>query len=94
MCLDCCAFDAESGRTENGHRVDNDNNHDEDEINTTGFHGPTLPVTCGSVSGILHRSRFATGLFLTDDCLMTGIVECIYVTLDHRTSNLDLFLLS
>lgn len=35
------------------------------------FQGPTLPVTCGSVSGILHKSRFATGLFhiliLTDD---------------------------
>lgn len=27
------------------------------------FQSPTLPVTCGSVSGILHTSRFATGLF-------------------------------
>ncbi|KAA0705984.1 Nuclear body protein SP140-like protein [Triplophysa tibetana] len=52
---------SESGRRENGHCEDNDNNHDEDEINMTVFHGHTLPVTCGSVSGILHRSRFATG---------------------------------
>lgn len=92
-----CAFVAESERRDNGHHEDN--NNDEDEMHMfeglnliipvtceSVFQGPTLPVTCGSVSGILHKSRFATGLFhiliLTDGFLMTGIVN---VTLDHKT---------
>uniref|UniRef100_A0A673FW35 Nuclear body protein SP140-like protein n=1 Tax=Sinocyclocheilus rhinocerous TaxID=307959 RepID=A0A673FW35_9TELE len=35
--------------------------NDEDIIDMTVFEGPTLPVTCGSGSGILHKYRFATG---------------------------------
>ncbi|XDV13572.1 hypothetical protein PO909_001956 [Leuciscus waleckii] len=32
---------------------------DDDGIDMSVFEGPTLPVTCGSGSGILHKSRFA-----------------------------------
>ncbi|KAK2916024.1 hypothetical protein Q8A67_000398 [Cirrhinus molitorella] len=37
------------------------NETDEDIIDMTIFEGPTLPVTCDSGSGILHKYRFATG---------------------------------
>ncbi|XP_016320709.1 nuclear body protein SP140-like protein isoform X3 [Sinocyclocheilus anshuiensis] len=43
---------------DNGEVVDE---NDEDIIDMTVFEGPTLPVTCGSGSGILHKYRFATG---------------------------------
>lgn len=52
---------SESERRDNGHHGHNGNNNNEDEIDMTVFQGPTLPVTCGSVSGILHRSRFGAG---------------------------------
>ncbi|XP_057202553.1 nuclear body protein SP140-like isoform X2 [Triplophysa rosa] len=51
---------SESERKYNGHHEDNGNNNKEDEIDMT-FQGPTLPVTCGSLFGILHKRRFATG---------------------------------
>ncbi|XP_059413692.1 nuclear body protein SP140-like protein isoform X2 [Carassius carassius] len=43
---------------DNGRVVDE---NDEDIIDMSVFEGPTLPVTCGSGSGILHKYRFATG---------------------------------
>ncbi|XP_065108899.1 SP110 nuclear antigen, tandem duplicate 4 isoform X3 [Paramisgurnus dabryanus] len=39
----------------------NSDDDDDDDINITMFQGPTLPVTCGSVTGILHKKRFAKG---------------------------------
>ncbi|XP_073713656.1 nuclear body protein SP140-like protein [Misgurnus anguillicaudatus] len=50
----------ESVHYENTDNIDN-NSDDDDEINITMFQGPTLPVTCGSVTGILHKKRFAKG---------------------------------
>ncbi|XP_016150281.1 nuclear body protein SP140-like isoform X4 [Sinocyclocheilus grahami] len=52
--------------SESNGRNDDDNGkvvdeNDEDIIDMTVFEGPTLPVTCGSGSGILHKYRFATG---------------------------------
>lgn len=52
---------------ESNGRNDNDNGgvveeNDEDIIDMSVFEGPTLPVTCGSGSGVLHKYRFATGL--------------------------------
>ncbi|XP_058626821.1 nuclear body protein SP140-like protein isoform X3 [Onychostoma macrolepis] len=41
-----------------GEVVDED---DEDIFDITMFEGPTLPVTCASGSGILHKYRFAAG---------------------------------
>ncbi|XP_073713651.1 nuclear body protein SP140-like protein isoform X2 [Misgurnus anguillicaudatus] len=40
---------------------ENNSDDDDDEMNITMFQGPTLPVTCGSVTGILHKKRFAKG---------------------------------
>ncbi|KAI7803068.1 hypothetical protein IRJ41_002331 [Triplophysa rosa] len=60
QCCLTCAFVSESERKYNGHHEDNGNNNKEDEIDMT-FQGPTLPVTCGSLFGILHKRRFATG---------------------------------
>ncbi|XDV13574.1 hypothetical protein PO909_001958 [Leuciscus waleckii] len=40
---------------------DDDDDDDDDGIDMSVFKGPTLPVTCGSGSGILHKSRFAKG---------------------------------
>ncbi|XP_051994471.1 uncharacterized protein LOC127652393 isoform X2 [Xyrauchen texanus] len=41
---------------------DDDNDVDDDDvIDMAIFEGPTLPVTCGSDSGILHKYRFALG---------------------------------
>ncbi|XP_067283184.1 nuclear body protein SP140-like protein [Pseudorasbora parva] len=45
---------------------DDDDDDDEDDgggggIDMSVFEGPTLPVTCGSESGILHKHRFASG---------------------------------
>ncbi|XP_048054819.1 nuclear body protein SP140-like protein isoform X4 [Megalobrama amblycephala] len=34
---------------------------EDDVIDLSMFEGPTLPVTCGSESGILHKCRFAKG---------------------------------
>ncbi|XP_051570955.1 nuclear body protein SP140-like protein isoform X1 [Myxocyprinus asiaticus] len=46
----------------NGHYEDKDNSSDGDgDIDMTMFKGPTLPVTCGSDSGVLHKNRFASG---------------------------------
>nr|XP_055050564.1 SP110 nuclear antigen, tandem duplicate 4 isoform X2 [Misgurnus anguillicaudatus] len=50
----------ESVHYENTDNIDN-NSDDDDEIDITMFQGPTLPVTCGSVTGILHKKRFAKG---------------------------------
>ncbi|XP_052398378.1 nuclear body protein SP140-like protein isoform X3 [Carassius gibelio] len=52
--------------SESNGRNDNNNGgvveeNDEDIIDMSVFEGPTLPVTCGSGSGVLHKYRFATG---------------------------------
>lgn len=59
--LSVCAFVVES----NG-RNDDDKGDvvDEDIFDITMFEGPTLPVTCASGSGILHKYRFATGVWV------------------------------
>ncbi|KAK7175186.1 hypothetical protein R3I93_002173 [Phoxinus phoxinus] len=38
---------------------DDDDDDDDDDIDMSVFERPTLPVTCGSGSGILHKCRFA-----------------------------------
>nr|XP_055050565.1 SP110 nuclear antigen, tandem duplicate 4 isoform X3 [Misgurnus anguillicaudatus]XP_055050566.1 SP110 nuclear antigen, tandem duplicate 4 isoform X3 [Misgurnus anguillicaudatus]XP_055050567.1 SP110 nuclear antigen, tandem duplicate 4 isoform X3 [Misgurnus anguillicaudatus] len=51
-----------SSESEERDSVHYENNiDDDDEMNITMFQGPTLPVTCGSVTGILHKKRFAKG---------------------------------
>ncbi|CAM4397452.1 unnamed protein product [Leuciscus chuanchicus] len=40
---------------------DDDDGGGDDGIDMSVFERPTLPVNCGSGSGILHKSRFATG---------------------------------
>ncbi|XP_067316037.1 nuclear body protein SP140-like protein isoform X2 [Pseudorasbora parva] len=40
---------------------DNDDGGGGGGIDMSMFEGPTLPVTCGSESGILHKHRFASG---------------------------------
>ncbi|KAK7175187.1 hypothetical protein R3I93_002174 [Phoxinus phoxinus] len=40
---------------------DEDDDDDDDDIDMSVFERPTLPVTSGSGSGILHKCRFATG---------------------------------
>uniref|UniRef100_A0A8C1XJX3 Zgc:113411 n=1 Tax=Cyprinus carpio TaxID=7962 RepID=A0A8C1XJX3_CYPCA len=55
-----CAFVVEmSGNDEDNGKVVDES--DEDITDMTVFEGPTLPITCGSNSGILHKYRFATG---------------------------------
>uniref|UniRef100_A0A9J7WZH1 SP110 nuclear antigen, tandem duplicate 4 n=1 Tax=Cyprinus carpio carpio TaxID=630221 RepID=A0A9J7WZH1_CYPCA len=48
-----------SGNDEDNGKVVDES--DEDITDMTVFEGPTLPITCGSNSGILHKYRFATG---------------------------------
>uniref|UniRef100_A0A8C1FA65 SP110 nuclear antigen, tandem duplicate 4 n=1 Tax=Cyprinus carpio carpio TaxID=630221 RepID=A0A8C1FA65_CYPCA len=58
--LSVCAFVVEmSGNDEDNGKVVDES--DEDITDMTVFEGPTLPITCGSNSGILHKYRFATG---------------------------------
>ncbi len=55
---------------ESNGRNDDDNDgvvadeDDTDIIDMTMFEVPILPVTCGSGSGILHKYRFATGMWV------------------------------
>lgn len=49
-----------SGNDEDNGKVVDES--DEDITDMTVFEGPTLPITCGSNSGILHKYRFATGV--------------------------------
>ncbi|XP_067237687.1 nuclear body protein SP140-like protein isoform X2 [Chanodichthys erythropterus] len=44
---------------DDGNDVDDDGG--DDDVDMTVFEGPTLPVTCGSMSGVLHKCRFAKG---------------------------------
>lgn len=71
--LSVFAFVVESEESINGSEDgdgDSDNNDvnevldldDDDVIDLSMFEGPTLPVTCGSESGILHKYRFAKGV--------------------------------
>jgi len=73
--MSVCVFVVESDEKEN-----HDDDDDDDGIDLSVFNCPTLPVTCGSGSGILHKYRFATGvwvgIFLT---LMTTNVKKLYV---------------
>lgn len=47
---------------DDGNDVDDDGG--DDDVDMTVFEGPTLPVTCGSKSGILHKCRFAKGVWV------------------------------
>ncbi|XP_073698647.1 uncharacterized protein [Garra rufa] len=53
-----CSESNGRNHNDNGDAVDE---NDEDIPDMTMFEGPTLPVTCNSGSGILHKYRFATG---------------------------------
>ncbi|XP_050954135.1 SP110 nuclear antigen, tandem duplicate 4 isoform X1 [Labeo rohita] len=53
----CSELNGRNG-DDNGKVLDEDN---EDIIDMTMFDGTTLPVTCCSGSGVLHKNRFATG---------------------------------
>ncbi|XP_073669967.1 SP110 nuclear antigen, tandem duplicate 4 isoform X4 [Paramisgurnus dabryanus] len=46
---------------ENNDINNNSEDDDDDEIDITMFQSPTLPVTCGSVTGTLYKKRFAKG---------------------------------
>ncbi|XP_077068150.1 nuclear body protein SP140-like protein isoform X2 [Siphateles boraxobius] len=46
---------------ESDEKENQDDDDEDDDIDMSVFQRPTLPVTCGSGSGILHKSRFATG---------------------------------
>ncbi|XP_051572052.1 nuclear body protein SP140-like isoform X2 [Myxocyprinus asiaticus] len=52
--------DSNSDDDDDDNDVDDDDD-DDDVTDMTMFEGPTLPVKCGSNSGILHKYRFASG---------------------------------
>ncbi|XP_048054696.1 uncharacterized protein LOC125273390 isoform X3 [Megalobrama amblycephala] len=53
--------DGDSDNNDVNEVLDLDDDDDDDVIDLSMFEGPTLPVTCGSESGILHKYRFAKG---------------------------------
>ncbi|KAG1967295.1 nuclear body protein SP140-like [Pimephales promelas] len=48
---------------ESDEKENHDDDDDDDGIDLSVFNCPTLPVTCGSGSGILHKRRFANGRY-------------------------------
>ncbi|XP_048054751.1 nuclear body protein SP140-like protein isoform X3 [Megalobrama amblycephala] len=56
-----CLEQQESDEKINDSQDIDDDNDEDDAIDMSVFEGPTLPVTCGSDSGILHKCRFAKG---------------------------------
>ncbi|KAK9977360.1 hypothetical protein ABG768_019179 [Culter alburnus] len=56
-----CLEQQESDEKINDSQGIDDDNDEDDAIDMSVFEGPTLPVTCGSDSGILHKCRFAKG---------------------------------
>lgn len=63
FCLvNICVFVVESHEKVEDNQDDDDD--DDDTIDMSVFEGPVLPVTCGSDSGILHKNRFSTGVWM------------------------------
>ncbi|XP_076866337.1 uncharacterized protein LOC143517559 isoform X2 [Brachyhypopomus gauderio] len=65
-----------NGEEEEEEEDEEEEDEDEgEEVNLSEFEGPTLPVSCGSVSGVLFKSRFASGTrsrsIRTAECWLT-----------------------